>query len=222
MASIADANYVSAGAKLYADGEIFDENDLDTLAEYLQDYINLRKDDLLKLANNAYGNTYVTDGSATPVYNNSLFDKQRNSIVNFGSDFSIGLIADAGFSNVDGSNALMIFTPELTGGYKVIFDFVHSFTLNATSEGQCITQFRVVNSSGDVFWTTTSGGYYPAPAANSIRIFNPIHMEVYQSINANPITYFLQKRNISMTNVSANVVAASSANGTFLASAEKV
>lgn len=222
MASIADANYVLAGAKTYDDGQILDELDLDNAYNYFQTYINARKNDLQKLANDAFGTTYVLDGNATPVLSNSLFEKQTALLSLTAIDFSIGTSVDVSFANVDGTNAIISFTPELAGTYKIVFDFVHAFTLNATSEGQCITRFRITNSSGDVYHTTKSGGYFPATAANAITIFQPIHMEVIQSVDTNPITFFLQKQNISMTNVSSNIVACSVTNGTFRSYAEKV
>ena len=101
MATIPNSDYATGGGKIYADGTIWDENDLDTLANYLQNYINARKNDLQKLANDSQGTDYVLNGVATPLYTNTLFQKQNDSLYNTpGADISIGLVADAGYSSV--------------------------------------------------------------------------------------------------------------------------
>lgn len=225
MATIPNSDYATGGGKIYADGTIWDENDLDTLANYLQNYINARKNDLQKLANDSQGTDYVLNGVATPLYTNTLFQKQNDSLYNTpGADISIGLVADAGYSSVSGTYGVISFTPERTGDYKLVFDFVHHFSLTATSEGQCITAFRV--SDGGVINSiiVTSGGYFPAPVANAITMYNPIHIEVILNglEAAVPYNFYLQKRNISMTNVASNNVSGLVTTGQINISIEKI
>lgn len=224
MATIANANYVAAGAKTYADGTIWDEIDMDNLANYLQTYINARKNDLVRLANDCQGTSYVLDGSSTTfTYTHSLFEKQfEYQYITPGVDITIGTTTNASFSDVSGMFGVIAFTPERTGTYKVSCDFTHAFALNTTSEGQCITAFRLYNGA-TASSIQVSGGYYPAPAANAIQVFNPIHLEMILTLDASvPYNFFLQKRNIAMTNVNTNAVAGLTTTGQINISVEKI
>ena len=142
MASISNSDYAST--KTYNDGEILDEIDLDNTNTYLQNYINSRKNDLVRLANDCHGTSYVLDGSATPsTYTNTLFEKQHTQgQVNLGADITIGTTADTGFANVNAGVAVVSMNPERTGTYKIAFDFTHLFTLNTGSNAECSTAFR--------------------------------------------------------------------------------
>lgn len=221
MASITDFNYTTT--KTYDDLTLLDETDLDTTNNAFQSYINARKNDLVRLANDCHGTSYVLDGTAVvSTYTNSLFEKQQSTVSYNGGDISIGTGADVAYAAVDAVNAAITFTPERAGRYRAVFMFTHLFVLNATSEGQCETSFRITDAT-TASMSVRSGGYAPAPAANSIRRAIPIVItHIFNWADTNPRTITLQKFNRLATNVNSNVVAATAATGEFYALIEKI
>jgi hypothetical protein len=217
MASIADANYSSS--KTYNDGEILDEIDLDNTNNYLQTYMNARKNDLLRLANDAQGSDYTLDGTSTRLYTHDLFEKQNSQgIGDVGADISIGLTADAGYSNVSAGVAVVSFTPERQGTYRISFDFTHIISLDTALNAQISTAFRF-----------TDGGVLTSPVIVSgaltqtyARVWHPVHLELVAEMETTPYTFLLQKRNLTANNASANVVGASPTGGQINHSVEKI
>jgi len=218
MASIADSNYTST--KTYNDGEILDEADLDTTNNYIQSYINARKNDLVRLANDAQGSDYTLDGTATRLYTNSLFEKQHTQgQVNLGSDIDIGVSADTGFVNVSSGVAVVSMTPERTGTYKIAFDFTHIFNLNTALNAQCVTGFRF--SDGGVLNSPliVSGGL----SQDFMKFWHPVHLELQAELEAGTAyNFFLQKKVINASSVATNVVGASNNTGYINFSIEKI
>lgn len=217
MASLPDSNYAST--KTYNDGEILDEIDLDNTNTYLQNFINARKNDLVKVANDAFGEDYVLDGAATPLYANTLFEKQNTQgFVDLGADISIGTSADASFSNVNAGVAVVTLTPERAGTYRISFDFTHLITVNTALNAQVSTAFRF-----------TDGGVLTSPVAVSgilsqtyARAWHPVHLELVTELEVAPYSFFLQKRNITADNAAQNSVCATATSGQINFSMEKV
>ena len=89
------------------------------------------------------------------------------------ADTTIGTSADAAYASVDAANIALTFTPERTGYYRAVFTFTHVFVFTATTEGQCEVTFRITDGT-NVSFAARSGGYFPATAANGIRLSNPI------------------------------------------------
>jgi len=217
MATVADANYAST--KTYNDGEILDELDLDTTNSYLQTYMNARKNDLIRLANDAQGSDYVLDGTATRVYTHSLFEKQSTQgFADIASDINIGTTDDASYANVSAGVAAVSFTPERVGTYRISFDFTHILTLNTALNAQVSTAFRF-----------TDGGVLTSPVVVSglltqtfARAWHPVHLELVAEMEVTPYTFFLQKRNLTASSVVGNVVGASPTGGQINFSVEKI
>jgi hypothetical protein len=218
--ALADLAYTET----YNDGEILDEGDLDSAFESLQTYINTSiKDNLVQFAKDSFGEaayTFNDDGLASRT--NTLFDKQYSEVKYVAGDLDIGTTVDGAYGAVDAVNAAMAFTPEVAGKYRVTFTFTHTFTLTATTEGTCETLFKLTDGTADS-GTARSGGYFPAVAANSVRVAAPITItKIFNWTDTVAKSVSLQKRVIAATNVSSNYMSATAATGELTMSVEKI
>lgn len=213
-----------AYTETYNDGEILDESDLDSALTSIQTYINdTVKDNLIQLAKDCFPTatyTFNNDGAASRTA--TLYNKQYGETKYAAGDISVGTSTDAAYAAVDAVNASLSFTPEVLGQYRVTFTFTHTFQLNATSEGTCEVLFKFTDGTTDSA-VSRSGGYFPAVAANAIRVANPITItKVFDWADVVAKTITLQKRVMAATNVSTNYVNASSTTGEILMTVEKI
>jgi len=218
MITIADADFTPQ----YEDGKVLTQAQLENMdITDLQAYMNDRKDNFVTLFNNVYGN-FVTDVDLD--LTNSVYDKQTATDSYNGGDINLGTTAGGAYSSVDAVNASLSFTPELEGKYKITFNFSHTITTTATSEGECFTSFRLID--GDTVTASPSvisGGYMAATVANSGKLSIPVSLSlVINYTNTAPKTIFLQKWVRSATNISANVVGATAATGEIYMTVEKI
>ncbi len=217
MAAIADSNYAST--KTYNDGEILDEVDLDTTYSYIQTYMNARKNDLIRLTNDAQGSDYTLDGTATRLYTNDLFQKQKTQgFADIGSNISIGTATDAAYANVSAGVAAVSFTPERAGTYRISFDFTHIFSLDTGLNAQVSTAFRFSDGGVLISPVVVSG----ALVQDFSQFWHPVHLELIAEMTASPYTFLLQKRNLTSNLLTANSVGASSTGGQINYSVEKI
>lgn len=218
MPTMADLAYT----KQYDDLTKLSEAQLDAAYESIQDYVNTLKDNFLSVTLDALGSDYTYPGTGAAVYTNTLYAKQNGTDSYNGGDISIGTTADAAYAAVDAVNASISFTPERAGRYRAVFFFNHVFQLNNTSEGRCETSFRFTDGV-DASFAVRSGGYFPAPAANAIRMSNPImltHIFNWTDTTAKVVT--LQKFVRLATNINTNQVAATAATGEIYMLVEKI
>lgn len=211
--------------KQYDDLKILDEAQLDAAYNDLNNFVNTQiRQNLLQLAKECHGNgsdvQFDNDGVAN--FTATIYNKQTGIRTYNAGDVNIGTSADGAYADADAANLSISFTPERPGKYAVHFVFTHLVILNATAEGQCEVSFRItdgVTSSP----AQRSGGYHGAPAANNTRIVRPVCIVFEFDWNDTTTrTIKLQKFVRAATQVNANQVAASAANGEFYARVEKI
>ena len=96
-------------------------DDLETAYQSIEDYVNLRKDDLRQLAIDSYGTGYVFDQDGLGQYTKNLYDKLTAVDSYTAADITIS--TTGAWTPVDGTNAALAITPELAGDFFVIFSF---------------------------------------------------------------------------------------------------
>ena len=215
----------NARDKQYDDLKVLDEAQLDADFNDLNDYTNgpIRLN-LLQLAKECHGNGSDVnfDGDGVANFTNTLFNKQTNTKTYNAGDVNIGTSADGAYADADAANLSISFTPERPGKYAVHFIFTHIAVLNATAAGQCEVSFRITDGATSSP-AQRSGGYHGAPAANNTRIVRSLCIVFEFDWNDTTTrTIKLQKFVRAATQVNANQVAASAANGEFYARVEKI
>lgn len=141
MPSIADLDYEdsldSAKQPILTDWRA----SLDSIETYVNDSI---KDNLVQLASDAYGSAYAFDSDSVAQYTANLYNKTFASDSYTGGDVTIS--TTGAWTDVETSNAAISVTPELTGDFRVEFQFnVESVTSNATNATN--VKFRLTDSS---------------------------------------------------------------------------
>ena len=116
---------------------------LDSIQTHINDKIG---DNLEQLALDAFPSGYAFDDDGAKNYTGfDLFDKQTVSDTYTGGDITIA--ATGAWTDVDATNAAIVFTPVLLAGdFDIIFQFeVESVTSNATNETDL--RFRLTDST---------------------------------------------------------------------------
>ena len=220
--TLTDLDYTAT--KTYDDKEVCDETDLDTTYTAFQTFVNTSlKANLQQLARDCFGIVdYQFDSDGAAQYTNNLFDKQYITDFYNGGDIAIGVVADAAWGAVDAVNAAVTITPEKVGAYRATFYFTHRVTSTATTEFTADVGFRITDGT-DASYAVNSGGRIPATAGGSGEFYNPVFLTcVFDWATTTAKTVTLQNYNRTLTDVSANVVAAAAATGEIYMIVEKI
>lgn len=163
MASITDLTYtnnMSSGKKPLL-------TDLEETLTSIQTYINDSiKDNLVQVANDAFGTSYAVDSDGAKNFTtNDLYNKQSASDTYTGGDLTIS--TTGAWTDPDATNLSLTFTPEyLAGDFAVHCQFsLECVTTNATNEIDI--RFRLTDGS-----------------TNS----NPVHLHMVTGVNATNFT----------------------------------
>lgn len=90
----------------------------DSISDYLNDEV---KDNLVALANDAYGTQYSFDDDGVKQYTADLYNKQTAVDSYTGGDLTIA--ATGAWTDVDATNASVAITPEIAGDFRTVFNF---------------------------------------------------------------------------------------------------
>lgn len=189
--------------------------DLDESLTSIQTYVNARKDDLEQLRKDAYGSSYTFDQDAAAQYTHNLYDKKTVVDSYTGGDFTIS--TTGAWTDLDATNAAIVFTPELAGDFRVSFSFsVSAVSTNATNE--IAVRFRLTDGSTA---STQLPRVHLVTGATGTTNVTPILLSyTYDSVAASSTTVKLQYFITTQTAMTLKVLANS--NDPILMEAEKV
>lgn len=143
MASITDLDYTTSDS--LDSGKPPQLANFRTIFQAFEDHINDKvADNLVALANDAYGSAYTFDNDGVKQYTDDLYNKTNAEDSYTGGDVTIS--TTGAWTDVDTTNAAISITPELAGDFRVVFQFnVESVTSNATNATN--VKFRLTDGS---------------------------------------------------------------------------
>lgn len=208
----------------YDDGTVLTEAQLNTMVASIETYANVSlKLNLIQLAKDAFPEaSYAFTSDGVKAITSTLWDKQYVDDYYDSGDITIGTSADVAYAAVDAVNAIITITPEMAGKYKATFYFTHEATSSATSLMAVDVSFRITDGT-TASQPINSGGTLAAPGSGSSVLQNAVtlvHVFNFTSLTAKTIT--LQKFVRTASNVSTNLVNASSTTGGIYMVVEKI
>jgi len=219
--------------KQYVDGDLLDEDDLDaafidadagSLQYYVNNYIRLN---LIQLATDLMPASWTFNDDGVASMTNTLYNKQTEVNTYDGGDIDIDAAStDLDFVVVDSTNAIVTFTPENIGKYKVTCQFNHKMigVVAAAGDMELEVRFRIsdgttASATAKVHWMETSTGAADS-RTNEVPITLTLMLDVLST--AADVTVYLYKCNDTLTEITDNEVAASAGDGQVYFLVEKI
>lgn len=207
--------------KNWADGEFWTEEIMDEVKDQV-DAANLQhKYNLDQLVADILPPGYTLDDDGNGNLTNKIYNKQVNSS-SYSTSVNAGTSTDADFTNADGTNLILQFTPEIAGRYLVTMSFSVEVVPTGGNAVVYDALWRMIDSATPT--PNPSKGVYLAfdPKTVDARMIVPVTLSHVFTFAASAQTIKLQKKILTATNLGTHQVKSSANLYEFAANAIKL
>lgn len=206
--------------KSYGDDKYWTEDIMDAIKLELETHLNdVVKNNLDQLALDLFPAGYVFGDDGVATLTNQLYNKQ-SAESSYLADVSLGTSTDADYTDADGTNLILTFTPELAGDYLVTMTFPLQAIPTGGAQLTYDALFRISDGEASP-QVTTPTRVYLLPKANDAAFVIPVTVQGIFTFTAVSQTLLLQKKNVAVTNLATHKMSSDGVYG-FKATAIKI